>query len=193
MQTVKTKGYAMSEALEALVDSLRGREKGRTRASQIIAVLTAKDEKGLVFGNEGARVADVISEAMAIADGMPRKVRKKKTSSPNHAVAASVLKHIETAYETAFHTAFECNYGYSTPQLSRLIDGGESAEVLCQLADLWVSAGRGELVPNDTFQNRRIWGDAKVTSFISNLNLIKSYYRPAPKPQTQWVMAGGSQ
>ena len=183
----------MSEALEALVDSLRGREKGRTRARQIIAVLMAKDEKGLVFGNEGARVADVINDAMAIAESMPRKERKSKTSSPNHAVAASVLKHMETAYETAFHTTFECNYGYSTPQLRRLIDGGESAEVLCKLADLWILAGRGELVPNDTYQNRRIWGDAKVASFVNHLNLIKSYYRPAPKPQTQWVMAEDSQ
>ena len=183
----------MSEALEALVDSLRGRERGRTRANKIIAVLTAKDEKGLVFGNEGARVADLIYEAIAIAESTPRKARKKKTSSPNHAVAASVLKHMETAYETAFHTTFEVNYGHSTPQLSRLIDGGEPAEVLCKLADLWILAGRGELVPNDPFQNRRIWGDAKVSSFVKNMNLIKSYYRPAPKPQTQWVMAEDSQ
>ena len=183
----------MSETLEALVDSLRGRERGRTKADQIIAVLMAKSEKGPVFGSTGQRVANVIIEAMATADGMPSKESRKKTTSPNHAVAASVLKHIETAYETAFNTSFDCNYGRSTPPLRRLIDGGETAEVLCQYADLWISAGRGELVPNDTFQNRRIWGDAKVASFISNLNLIKSYHRPTPKPQTQWVMSESGQ
>ena len=183
----------MAESLEALVDSLRGRERGRTRANQVIAVLMAKNDKGLVFGVEGQRIAEVIAEALAIAEGMPRREAKKKTSSPNHAMAASVLKHIETVYETTFKTPFACNYGYSTPQLRRLIDSGDTAESLCQLADLWISAGRGELVPNDAFQNRRIWGDAKVASFINNLNLIKSYHRPAPRPTTEWVMAEDGQ
>ena len=177
----------MKHLIEKLIDAVSMKKRNRSRAKAIQSILTTKTEDGSVWGPVGQILSDLIGEAISTSDGKPIKAETKKESNPNHQVAAEILKHIADNYEMSFQNRFECNYGWDVPSIRRLLDKGEEPEELKRLAEAWLSAGKGELVPGDNYQNRRIWGDAKIKTFTNNLNLIKTVAPPKPKPKRQWV------
>ena len=181
----------MEERYEALVMHLsKCRARGRKRVQQIAALMRAESIDGPVFGKEGGMVASILENALDSAEGQMRENYGKVGSGDpkTQQAAAKVLMYIEESFQKAFNARFECNYGHHVPMLRRLLEKGETVDGLKQYADAWIEAGKGELVHNDRFVNSRLWGDATVGCFTTNLNRIKTHVRPRNAREIKWVM-----